>query len=75
MTAQLGDLVEKLGKTEQSVHQRCGIAAMAPIVAAVRQSSKSAKSSTDKDKEAKKRDEKDSAKVEETPLQKAVRDR
>ena len=36
MTAQLGDLVEKLGKTETSVQHRCGIGAMSPIIAAAR---------------------------------------
>ncbi|KAK4057371.1 COP9 signalosome catalytic subunit rri1 [Microbotryomycetes sp. JL221] len=38
MTSQLGDLVDKLGKTEQSVQHRCGIAQMAPLVSAARQS-------------------------------------
>ena len=42
MTAQLGDLVEKLGKTEQSVQHRCGIGAMSPIIAAARAAKKNA---------------------------------
>ncbi len=62
MTDQLGDLVQKLGKTEGSVGHRCGIGAMAPIIAAA----KNAKKNADKDQPAK---------DEETPLAKALRDR
>jgi len=63
MTDQLSDLVQKLGKTEASVGHRCGIGAMAPIIAAA----KNAKKNADKDHAA--------AKDEETPLAKALRDR
>lgn len=64
MTSQIGDLVEKIGKTEQAVQHRCGIGAMAPIIAAAR----AAKSKQDK------KDDKE-VKNEETPLSKAVKDR
>lgn len=36
MTSQIGDLVEKLSRTETSVQHRCGIGAMSPIIAAAR---------------------------------------
>jgi COP9 signalosome complex subunit 5 len=36
MTAQIGDLVEKIGKTESSVRHRCNIGAMSPVIAAAR---------------------------------------
>ncbi|KAM0786907.1 hypothetical protein ACM66B_002331 [Microbotryomycetes sp. NB124-2] len=85
MTSQLGDLVEKLGKTEQSVQHRCGISSMAPLVAAARQSKGSSKSTAGGGKGKAVEQHKDEAskdatgtvvsnKVEETPLQKAVRD-
>ncbi|KDE08164.1 COP9 signalosome complex subunit 5 [Microbotryum lychnidis-dioicae p1A1 Lamole] len=64
-TAQLGDLVEKLSKTDSSVQHRCGIGAMSPIIAAARAKSRDS-SSKDKDGTAKKE--------EETPLARAVRD-
>lgn len=63
MTSQIGDLVEKIGKTEQSVQHRCGIGAMAPIIAAAR-AAKNKQASDDKE-----------VKNEETPLSKAVKDR
>jgi COP9 signalosome complex subunit 5 len=67
MTAQIGDLVEKLGKTEQSVQHRCGIGAMSPVIAAAR-------AAKNKSGGGDKKDDKE-AKNEETPLAKAVRDR
>lgn len=67
MTSQIGDLVEKISKTEQSVQHRCGIGAMAPIIAAAR-AAKSKQASGDK------KDDKE-VKNEETPLSKAVKDR
>lgn len=67
MTAQIGDLVEKLGRTEASVQHRCGVGAMSPVIAAARAAKN--RSLT----EAKK-DDKD-PKSDETPLAKAVRDR
>lgn len=63
MTDQLGDLVQKLGKTESSVGHRCGIGAMAPIIAAA----ENAKKNADKDQPA--------TRDEETQLAKALRDR
>lgn len=65
MTAQIGDIVEKLGRTETSVQHRCGIGAMSPIIAAAR----AAKNRTNGGPE--KKDDK----AEETPLAEAVRDR
>lgn len=67
MTDQLGDLVQKLGKTHNSVGHRCGIGAMAPIIAAAKNAKKNA--NADKDKEQPAKEE------EETPLAKALRDR
>lgn len=66
MTAQIGDLVEKIGKTEQSVQHRCGIGAMSPIIAAARAAKSKTAGGDKKDDKA--------AKEEETPLAKAVRD-
>ncbi|KAK4702718.1 COP9 signalosome complex subunit 5, partial [Phenoliferia sp. Uapishka_3] len=63
MAAQIGDLVEKLGKTEATVQHRCGIGAMSPVIAAAR-----AKSVPFSGK-----DEKD-PKSEETQLAKVVKD-
>lgn len=64
MTAQIGDLVEKLGKTEMSVQHRCGIGAMSPIIAAARKAQGGPTAAGDKDKTSK----------EETALAKVVRD-
>lgn len=68
MTAQMGDLVEKIGKTEASVQHRCGIGAMSPIIAAARAAKH--KQTTGDGAMGKKED-----KDQETPLAKAVRDR
>ena len=67
MAAQIGDLVEKLGKTETTVQHRCGIGAMSPVIAAAR-AAKARLGSADK------KDDKEQ-KVEETQLAKVVRDR
>lgn len=46
MTAQIGDLVEKIGKTESSVRHRCNIGTMAPVIAAARANATKAKNTT-----------------------------
>ncbi|SCV69624.1 BQ2448_2644 [Microbotryum intermedium] len=66
-TAQVGDLVEKLSKTESSVQHRCGIGAMSPVIAAARAKSRDSPSKdANKDGTHKKEDE--------TPLARAVRE-
>ncbi|KAL8280701.1 hypothetical protein RQP46_007024 [Phenoliferia psychrophenolica] len=70
MTAQLGDLVEKLGKTESTVQHRCGIGAMSPVIAAAR----AAKSRNQSGPDSGKKDDGKEAKNEETALAKAVKD-
>lgn len=67
MTAQLGDLVQKIGKSETSVQHRCGIGAMSPIIAAARSQSRRNNGGGTEAVEEKR--------TEETPLAKAVRDR
>ncbi|ORY41115.1 COP9 signalosome complex subunit 5 [Leucosporidium creatinivorum] len=66
MTSQIGDLVEKIGKTEQSVQHRCGIGAMAPIIAAARAAKNKSAGGDKKDD--------NEVKNEETALAKAVKD-
>lgn len=66
MTAQLGDLVQKIGKSETSVQHRCGIGAMSPIIAAARSQSRRNNGGGTEAVEEKR--------TEETPLAKAVRD-
>ncbi|KAK4052805.1 COP9 signalosome catalytic subunit rri1 [Microbotryomycetes sp. JL201] len=78
MTSQLGDLVQKLSNTEQSVQHRCGIASMAPLVAAARQTKAAKPSGKVKGKAIEHEEdatkEGNVGKIEETLLQKAVRD-
>lgn len=62
MTAQIGDLVEKIGKTESTVRHRCGIGAMSPVIAAVRANKAAGTAAIDEPVK------------EETALAKAVRD-
>lgn len=64
MTSQISDVVEKISRTESSVQHRCGIAAMSPIIAAIRAANKSSQTPGQA-----------AAKNEETPLAKAVHDR
>ncbi|GAA6009732.1 hypothetical protein JCM10207_004172 [Rhodosporidiobolus poonsookiae] len=73
-TSQLSDLVAKLRNTEQSVSHRCGIAAMAPLVVQARQAAANAGKGKGKAEDAGGDDKKDEAKVEQTPLAKAVKD-
>lgn len=42
MTAQIGDLVAKIGKTEATARHRCNMGAMSPLIAAARVNSKRA---------------------------------
>jgi COP9 signalosome complex subunit 5 len=68
MTSQLGDLVAKLGKTDQDVQHRCNIGALSPIIAAAKAAKGKAKAENDKGAVA-------TADKEELPLAKAVKDR
>ncbi|KAM0752130.1 COP9 signalosome complex subunit 5 [Meredithblackwellia eburnea MCA 4105] len=61
LTAQVEDLVEKIGKTESTVQHRCNIGAMSPVIAAARALKNN------------KKDDKD-GKTEETALAKVVKD-
>lgn len=72
MTSQIGDLVEKLSRTETSVQHRCGIGAMSPIIAAARAAQNKSSESSFKSSKASENKE---VKREETLLAKAVKDR
>lgn len=74
MTSQIGDLVEKLHRTETSVQHRCGIGAMSPIIAAAR-AAKGKMLGNGGDSSMGKEDDGKEVKGEETALAKAVKDR
>lgn len=71
MTSQLGDLVAKLGKTDQAVQHRCNIGALSPIIAAAKAARGKAKADNNEKGSSNDRD----AAKEELPLAKAVKDR